>query len=607
MASLVTGPVNGRLTLNADGSFVYTHDGSETTSDSFRYRVSDGTDAVESDVSIVVTAVNDAPTMSNIEDQSVAEDGVVEGLELTLGDAESDVGELVVSWSTDNAELIAEVVISGEGASRVVTVRPVANAVGTATITIEVNDGEKTTTMSFEVSVVAENDTPTVTSIADQVVAEDVALKGLAFTVGDVETAAGELVVTASSSDDAVVGDDGLVVEVVEGDDGERTLSITPRANAVGTVTITVEVSDGTSSVEMTFELVITAVNDAPTVVVPGPVFVNEDGAASVVGILVGDVDAGDGVMSVSLAVERGVVSVTPVVGIDFVAGASGARVELTGTIGAIGLALQNVEYRAAGNYFGSDTLVVEVDDHGHGGAGGALTASGEVAVNVAAINDAPTIGAIEDQLLSDPEVVEVALEVADIDDASDALVVSVVSSDLDVLPVDHIEVEVAGAERKLVITSAGVVGSSTVTVTVTDPAGLSHSVSFVVRVACEDVDGDTLCDVESDDTDGDGLSDEREEELGTDPGVADSDGDGVTDGEEVDTHGTDPVIADTDGDGVSDGDELDEGTDPLDPLEDVLIGGGGGCGGGGSAGFSLVFMMLCGLALGRRYYRAGV
>ena len=42
-----------------------------------------------------------------------------------------------------------------------------------------------------------------------------------------------------------------------------------------------------------------------------------------------------------------------------------------------------------------------------------------------------------------------------------------------------------------------------------------------------------------------------------------DSDGDGLSDRNEVNLHGTDPFDWDTDGDGVSDGDEIEAGTDP--------------------------------------------
>jgi hypothetical protein len=65
-------------------------------------------------------------------------------------------------------------------------------------------------------------------------------------------------------------------------------------------------------------------------------------------------------------------------------------------------------------------------------------------------------------------------------------------------------------------------------------------------------------------DTDGDGLSDAEELLLGTDPDKADTDRDGLTDGEEVRIVGTDPRNADTDGDGFSDGDELYSGFDPM-------------------------------------------
>jgi hypothetical protein len=65
-------------------------------------------------------------------------------------------------------------------------------------------------------------------------------------------------------------------------------------------------------------------------------------------------------------------------------------------------------------------------------------------------------------------------------------------------------------------------------------------------------------------DTDADGLSDTREALLGTDPADPDSDDDGLTDGQEVDTTLTDPLEFDTDGDGLSDDTEIDFDLDPL-------------------------------------------
>jgi outer membrane protein OmpA-like peptidoglycan-associated protein len=97
-------------------------------------------------------------------------------------------------------------------------------------------------------------------------------------------------------------------------------------------------------------------------------------------------------------------------------------------------------------------------------------------------------------------------------------------------------------------------------------------------------------------DSDGDGLTDEEELLLGTDPFNPDTDGDGLTDGEEVKVYKTDPLNPDTDYDGLTDGDEvykyktnpllrdtdgggvadghevIEDGTNPLDPSDDLLL-----------------------------------
>ena len=75
----VVAPVNGSLTLNTDGTFSYTHDGSETVSDSFTYQVCDDGAPQECDtaeVSITVTPVDESPAAAD-DSAAVAEGGTV--------------------------------------------------------------------------------------------------------------------------------------------------------------------------------------------------------------------------------------------------------------------------------------------------------------------------------------------------------------------------------------------------------------------------------------------------------------------------------------------------------------------------------------------------
>jgi len=67
-------------------------------------------------------------------------------------------------------------------------------------------------------------------------------------------------------------------------------------------------------------------------------------------------------------------------------------------------------------------------------------------------------------------------------------------------------------------------------------------------------------------DSDQFGLTDEEEATLGINSNNSDTDGDGLTDREEVKVYGTDPLKADTDGDGYPDGEEVKNGFNPKGP-----------------------------------------
>jgi VCBS repeat-containing protein len=111
-AVLVQGPAHGELTLNSDGTFSYTHDGSETQSDSFTYAADDGTAlSGEATVQIAVAAVNDAPVAmaDSIEvDEGKTASVLTSGAGSVLAndsDAEGDTLQAVLVQGPANGEL----------------------------------------------------------------------------------------------------------------------------------------------------------------------------------------------------------------------------------------------------------------------------------------------------------------------------------------------------------------------------------------------------------------------------------------------------------------------------------------------------------------------
>lgn len=102
-------------------------------------------------------------------------------------------------------------------------------------------------------------------------------------------------------------------------------------------------------------------------------------------------------------------------------------------------------------------------------------------------------------------------------------------------------------------------VGSHVVTAAVTDSGGLTTTSDIAVTVVA------TAGEL---DDDNDGLNNADESTYGSDPADPDSDGDTLTDGDEVLNHGTSPTSSDSDGDLMGDAFEVQYGLLPLDPSD---------------------------------------
>ncbi len=108
------------------------------------------------------------------------------------------------------------------------------------------------------------NTPPTISAVNDVDTSEDTSTDLIPFTVDDAETPAGQLVVTATSSDQSLISDANILLG---GAGSNRTIQVTPNADQNGSATITINVSDGKAVTSETFLVTVTPMNDDPVAV----------------------------------------------------------------------------------------------------------------------------------------------------------------------------------------------------------------------------------------------------------------------------------------------------------------------------------------------------
>ncbi|MFY9477244.1 MAG: cadherin domain-containing protein [Aquabacterium sp.] len=164
-------------------------------------------------------------------------------------------------------------------------------------------------------------------------------------------------------------------------------------------ITVVATSSDGSTS-SQSFTIALTDRNDAPTAQLPIGLSAVEQVPLALQGqgLVVADVDAGTGQVRVTLSVVSGALNAAAGSTGVLVSGSGTTTLTLTGTIAQINALFDGLQGATLGYLIDtdlpppSDTLTLVVNDQGHSGPGGALTATASTSIAITDGYDAPTV-----------------------------------------------------------------------------------------------------------------------------------------------------------------------------------------------------------------------
>ncbi len=435
-AAVVSGVSHGALTLNVNGSFIYTPTANYNGSDSFTYRANDGTaDSNVATVSLTINAVNDAPVAVN-DAYSTNEDIAMSIATPGVLDNDTDVEGNPLTAALIGNVSHGTLALNADG-SFVYT--PTANYNGSDSFTYRANDGiADSNVATVNLTVNAVNDAPVAVNDA-YTTNEDVAMTIVAPGVLGNDTDVDDNPLTAALVGDVMHGTLTL--------NADGSFVYTPAVNYNGSDSFTYRANDGTANSNITtVSLTINAVNDAP-VAVNDAYSTNEDSVLTV---------AAPGVVGNDTDVE----------GNPLTAAVVSQPTHGTLTLNANG----SFVYTPTVNYNGSDSYTYRVND------GTTNSNVATVAITIALYNPVPTITSLNPVTItagSPPFLLTVTgaqfVNGSTIHWNGTALATTVMSS----------------TQLQATIDTENILITGTVSVTVTNPApggGLSNVLTFFVE-----------------------------------------------------------------------------------------------------------------------------
>ncbi len=467
-----TGSISFTPLANANGSSVIT------------VTVNDGgssNNVISRTFTVTVNSVNQTPTLNTLANVTINENAGLQTVSLAgiSSGAANESQTLTVTAASSNTGVIPTptVTYTSPAATGSINFTPLANANGSSTITVTVNDGGASNNVisrTFTVTVNSVNQTPTLNTLANVTINENAGLQTVSL-AGISSGAANEsqtLTVTAASSNTGVIPTPTVTYTSPA---ATGSISFTPLANANGSSVITVTVNDGGASnnvISRTFTVTVNSVNQTPTLNTLANVTIDENAGLQTVSLAGISSGAANESQTLTVTASSSNTGVIPTPTVTYTSPAA------TGSINFTPLANAN----------GSSTITVTVND---GGASNNVI-SRTFTVTVNSVNQTPTLNTLANVTINENaglQTVSLAGISSGAANESQTLTVTASSSNTGVIPTPTVTYTSPGTTGSLKFTPVtDAYGSSTITVTVNDGGASNNVISRTFTVTVNQV-----------------------------------------------------------------------------------------------------------------------
>ena len=366
---------------------------------------------------VTITSVDDPPVLGTLPYILLQEDSLSSPYDISVIDVDTPMEYIQIEIVSNNIDLIPNsseyIRLSQVDTGYILQIKPTANASGSAQLTIYVRDESTQITGILQCKVQSENDPPLIAPLADIVLDEDTISAPVSISVSDNDTAFEALFLTVFSDNQTLIPNHINNLNLSIADD-QWTLIITPASDQFGQANITVVANDGIQTSSISFLVTVNAVNDQPQIDMIADQLIDEDHVMGPLALNIVDIETATNELSVQLISNN------------------------TDLIPAPSIQLRwnndtwELQIEPAVNTSGMAQLTVTVSD-------GAYTSATNFALTVTPVNDPPETQPIQTQHIQENESSgPITLEIHDPESPLNELMISLTSSNPDLLPINE-------------------------------------------------------------------------------------------------------------------------------------------------------------------------